>query len=37
MRFIRGNFFIPDARKGWNKYAYKEAKELIKSITLKLL
>jgi len=29
MRFIRGNFFIPDARKGWNKYAYKEAKKLI--------
>ena len=20
-RFIRGNFFIPDARKGWNKFA----------------
>lgn len=29
MRFIRGNFFIPDARKGWNKYAYKEAKKII--------
>lgn len=29
LRFIRGNFFIPDARVGWNKYAYRKAKELI--------
>lgn len=29
MRFIRGNFFIPDARIGWNKFALKKAKELI--------
>jgi glycosyltransferase involved in cell wall biosynthesis len=29
MRFIRGNFFIPDARIGWNKYALKEALRLI--------
>jgi len=29
LRFIRGNFFIPDARVGWNKYAYKKAKDLI--------
>jgi glycosyltransferase involved in cell wall biosynthesis len=29
MRFIRGNFFIPDARIGWNKFAIKKAKELI--------
>lgn len=29
MRFIRGNFFIPDARKGWNKFAYEKAKQLI--------
>ncbi len=29
-RFIRGNFFIPDPRKGWNKYAYQKAVELIK-------
>jgi glycosyltransferase involved in cell wall biosynthesis len=28
-RFIRGNFFIPDPRKGWNKYAIKKASELI--------
>jgi glycosyltransferase involved in cell wall biosynthesis len=27
--FIRGNFFIPDARIGWNAYALTEAKKLI--------
>jgi glycosyltransferase involved in cell wall biosynthesis len=31
MRFVRGNFFIPDPRKGWNKYAFKKACELINS------
>lgn len=29
-RFIRGNFFIPDPRKGWNHYALKKAEALIK-------
>jgi glycosyltransferase involved in cell wall biosynthesis len=29
MRFIRGNFFIPDPRRGWNKYAFKKACEII--------
>jgi len=29
MRFVRGNFFIPDARVGWNEYAFKQAKEII--------
>lgn len=29
MKFIRGNFFLPDPRKGWNKFAYKEACRLI--------
>jgi glycosyltransferase involved in cell wall biosynthesis len=29
MRFIRGNFFIPDARIGWNKFAIKAALEII--------
>lgn len=28
-RFVRGNLFIPDPRKGWNRYAKKKAKELI--------
>jgi glycosyltransferase involved in cell wall biosynthesis len=30
-RFIRGNFFLPDPRKGWNKYAVHKACELIES------
>ena len=29
LRFIRGNFFIPDARKGWVKYAAAKASEII--------
>lgn len=29
LRFIRGNFFIPDARVGWNRFAYCAAKEII--------
>jgi glycosyltransferase involved in cell wall biosynthesis len=28
-RFIRGNIFLPDARRGWNKHAYREALRLI--------
>jgi glycosyltransferase involved in cell wall biosynthesis len=28
-RFIRGNMFIPDPRKGWNQHAIKKANELI--------
>lgn len=28
-RFVRGNLFVPDARKGWNAYALKEARRLI--------
>ena len=27
--YIRANFFIPDARIGWNRYAYSKAKKLI--------
>ncbi|MEJ2628853.1 MAG: hypothetical protein P8078_09880, partial [bacterium] len=30
LRFIRGNFFIPDARVGWNGFAYRKAKDIIK-------
>lgn len=29
-RFLRGNFFLPDARRSWNRYAFKKAKEIIK-------
>ena len=31
LRFIRGNFFIPDPRRGWNGYAFKKACEIIES------
>jgi glycosyltransferase involved in cell wall biosynthesis len=30
-RFIRGNFFLPDPRRGWNRYAYRTACRLISS------
>ena len=30
-RFIRGNFFIPDPRRGWNRFAFRRASELIRS------
>ncbi len=29
-KMVRGNFFIPDPRKGWNRYAYRKAVELIR-------
>lgn len=29
-RIIRSHFFIPDPRKGWNRFAYKKAVDLIK-------
>jgi len=31
MRFARGNFFIPDPRRGWNGYAFREACRLIET------
>ena len=31
LRFIRGNFFIPDARVGWVKYAFAEACRIIEA------
>ena len=30
-RFVRGNFFVPDARKGWNTHAFEAAAELVRS------
>ena len=36
-RFLRGNFFIPDPRKGWNSYAYKKALQLIKQENIKTI
>jgi len=35
LRFVRGNFFLPDPRRGWNNYAFKKACELIKSEGIK--
>lgn len=35
LRFIRGNLFIPDPRKGWNRYAYKKACEIIRTKNIK--
>jgi glycosyltransferase involved in cell wall biosynthesis len=34
-RFIRGNFFHPDPRKGWNRYAKKKGLELIEKFDIK--
>lgn len=34
-RFCRGNFFIPDPRKGWNKFAFRKACELINNENIK--
>lgn len=36
-RFIRGNLFIPDARIGWNKYSYSEAKKIIEKENIKTI
>jgi len=36
-RFLRGNLFIPDARVGWNKYALRVARELIKKYKIENL
>jgi glycosyltransferase involved in cell wall biosynthesis len=34
-RFLRGNLFIPDPRRGWNKYAYRKACEIIEQSGIK--
>ena len=35
--FIRGNFYIPDARKGWVRYALKKGREIIKKEDIKFV
>ncbi len=35
LRFIRGNFFIPDPRIGWNKHAFRKACEIIDNEDIK--
>lgn len=37
IRFIRGNFFLPDPRRGWNKYAVKSIKKIIKKEEIKVI
>jgi len=34
-RFVRGNFFIPDARRGWIKFAFDEACKIIEKENIK--
>jgi glycosyltransferase involved in cell wall biosynthesis len=31
LRWVRGNFFIPDARVGWVSYAFQEAKRIVEA------
>jgi glycosyltransferase involved in cell wall biosynthesis len=33
-KFLRGNFLLPDPRKGWNKHALKKAAELIRELDI---
>lgn len=33
-KFLRGNFLLPDPRKGWNKFALKKAIELIREFDI---
>jgi glycosyltransferase involved in cell wall biosynthesis len=33
-KIVRGNLFIPDPRRGWIKFAFKKAKELIKTYNI---
>jgi hypothetical protein len=37
LNYVRANFFIPDARKGWNSYALKEARKLIADHDIKAI
>ncbi len=37
LRFIRGNFFIPDARIGWKRYALKKAREIIRHYDIRTI
>lgn len=36
-RFVRGNFFLPDPRRAWNKFAYEKAKEIIEKEKIELI
>lgn len=36
-RFVRGNFFIPDARKGWIRFAFEESCRIIEKENIKTI
>ena len=36
-RFIRGNLFVPDPRRGWNRYALKKALKLISTEKIEIV
>jgi glycosyltransferase involved in cell wall biosynthesis len=36
-RFIRGNFFIPDPRRGWNKFSFRQACEIIEAENIRFV
>jgi len=36
-KFIRANFFIPDARKGWNRFAYKQGLNIIDKYNIDMI
>lgn len=36
-RFVRGNLFVPDPRKGWNRHALKKALQLIRSEKIEVI
>ena len=36
-KFLRGNFLLPDPRKGWNKYALRKAIELIQEFGIDMV
>jgi len=36
-RFIRGNFFLPDPRRGWNSFAIRKASQLISEQTFDVI
>ncbi|MGD0583679.1 MAG: glycosyltransferase family 4 protein [Bacteroidales bacterium] len=35
LRFVRGNFFIPDPRRGWNRSAFRKACEIVQAENIK--
>jgi glycosyltransferase involved in cell wall biosynthesis len=36
-RFIRGNIFVPDARRGWNSFAIRKARQLIQEHDIRVV